>query len=98
MWMSRATWPKTTAIASLRSKVLAQKKSGDVEAVAYSAAYLLARAFLKPGEIACWETVIHAKFVAIAAELIVQSKTPDLSGKVGGITRRWWSEWTYGMD
>jgi hypothetical protein len=98
-WMSRATWPKTTAIESLRSKALEQKKkTGKVEAVPYSAVYSLAKDLLNPGEILCWETVIHAKFVTVAADLIVQSKTSDLSGKAGEITRRWWKEWTYGMD
>lgn len=98
-WMSRATWTKTTAIETLRSKALEQKKkTGKAEVVPYSAAYSLAKDLLKPGEILCWETVIHAKFVAVAGDLIVQSGTSDLSGKLGEITRRWWSEWTYGMD
>jgi hypothetical protein len=98
-WMSRATWPGTTAISSLRSKTLEQReKTGKVPAVPYSAAYSLAKDLLKPGEILCWETVIHAKFVTVAADLIVQSGISDLSGKLGEITRRWWSEWTYGMD
>src|SRR6185369_8387086 len=43
-WMSTATWPKTTAIASLRSKALEQKeKTGNAAAVPYSAAYSLAK-------------------------------------------------------
>jgi hypothetical protein len=40
--------------------------------------------------------VIHAKFVTVAADLIVQSRASDLP--LGEITRRWWSEWPYGMD
>jgi hypothetical protein len=98
-WMRTATWPTTTVIASLRSKALQHRKqTGEIKAVPYSAAYSLAKDLLKPGEILCWETVIHAKFVTVAADLIVQSKISDLSGKLGEITRRWWSEWTYGMD
>lgn len=69
-----------------------------MESVPYSAAYSLARDLLKPGEILCSEAVIHAKFITVAADLIVQSKTSDLSGNLSEITRRWWSEWTYAMD
>jgi len=59
---------------TLRENVLRQiKEKGKAEVVPYSAAFSLAKDVLQPGECLCWETVIHAKFVAVAADLIVQS-------------------------
>ena len=97
-WMAKATWPKTTALASLRATVLQQiKERGKAEVVPYSASFSLAKDFLKPGECLCWETVIHSKFVAVASELIVQSKVSNLSGQIAEILKLWWSEWKYGV-
>jgi hypothetical protein len=97
-WMAKATWPKTTALASLRATVWQQiKERGKAEVVPYSASFSLAKDLLKPGECLCWETVIHSKFVAVASELIVQSKVSDLSGQIAEILKLWWSEWKYGV-
>lgn len=97
-WMAKATWTKTTPLETLRANVLRQiKETGKAEVVPYSAAFSLAKDVLQPGECLCWETVIHAKFVAVAADLIVQSKTSDLSGQLGKIIERWWGEWKYGV-
>ena len=98
-WMAIATWPKTTLLETLRANALRQfKEKGKAEVVPYSVAYPLAKDVLKPGECLCWETIIHAKFVVVAADLIVQSKTSDLSGQLANIVERWWGEWKYGMD
>ena len=97
-WMAKATWPQTTALETLRQNVLRQvREKGKAEVVPYSAAFSLAKEVLKPGECLCWETIIHSKFVAVAADLIVQSKTSDLSGQLAAILERWWREWKYGM-
>lgn len=97
-WMAKATWTKTTPLETLRENVLRQiKEKGKAEVVPYSAAFSLAKNVLQPGECLCWETVIHAKFVAVAADLILQSKTSDLSGQLAKILERWWGEWKYGV-
>jgi len=67
--MAKATWTKTTPLETLRENVLRQiKEKGKAEVVPYSAAFSLAKDVLQPGECLCWETVIHAKFVAVAAD------------------------------
>ena len=97
-WMAKATWTKTTALESLRASALQRiKETGKAEVVPYSAAFPLAKDLLKPGECLCWETIIHSKFVAVAADLIVQSKVSDLSGQLAETLKRWWREWKYGV-
>lgn len=96
--MQRETWTRTTRINSLREMALRQvRETGKAELIPYSAAFSLAKDVLKPGEILCWETTIHSKFVAVASEIIAQTCPQVLSAKLSDVLPMWWSEWKYGI-
>ena len=53
---------------------------------------------LGPNEFLCWETTIHCKFTAIAAEIINQLAPDVLSGEELVTTLdTWWQTWSIGM-
>ena len=97
-WMERASWPHQTRIDGRRDRVAREvKEKGRASVVQYSAPFKLARNLLRGGEFLCWETVIHAKFVAVAAEMISESGVPFARERLAEILPRWWAEWKYGM-
>lgn len=96
--MQRQTWTRTTRIQSLRQAALHRlAETGKPELTPYSAAFSLAKDVLRPGEILCWETTIHSKFVAVAADIINQVNPKILNAKLSDVLPMWWSEWKYGM-
>lgn len=96
--MQRETWTRTTRIKSMREAALRQvRETGRAEVIPYSAAFSLAKDVLKPGEILCWETTIHSKFVAVAAEIISETCPEVLKVKLSDVLPMWWDEWKYGI-
>lgn len=96
--MQRQTWTRTTRMLSLRETALRRiSQNGKPELIPYSAAFSLAKDVLKPGEILCWETTIHAKFVAVAADIIAQTYPKALTASLSDVLPMWWSDWKYGI-
>lgn len=96
--MQRQTWTHTTRIESLRATAVQKfRETGKPEMITYSAAFSLAKDVLKPSEILCWETTIHSKFVAVAADIIAQTCPQVLNAELADVLPMWWSEWKYGM-
>ena len=96
--MQRQTWTSTTRIRSMRESALRQvREKGKAEVIPYSAAFSLAKDVLKPEEILCWETTIHSKFVAVAAEIVSQACPEVLTSKLSDVLPMWWEEWKYGI-
>ena len=97
-WMERASWPTRTRIDGLRAKVAQQiKDGGRPSVVRYAATFRLARNLLERGEFLCWETVVHSRFVAVAAEVISETGVPFAKERLAEILPRWWAETKYGM-
>lgn len=97
-WMNRATWPERTRIDGLRARARQQfADKGRAEVIRYSAMFEIARHLLQPGEFLCWETVGHARFVAVAAEIIVETGAPFARERMAEFLPKWWSDWKFGM-
>ncbi|MDF2668167.1 MAG: hypothetical protein K0R67_473 [Paenibacillus sp.] len=52
---------------------------------------------LSDGEYLCWESTIHGKFVAIAAEIIALLQADWMDGKLEPTLVKWWSVWSLGI-
>ncbi|WP_135557095.1 hypothetical protein [Paenibacillus cymbidii] len=52
---------------------------------------------LQDGEYLCWESTIHGKFVAKAAEIIAQLSPDWMKEKLEPTLVKWWSVWSLGI-
>ncbi|HEY8667573.1 MAG TPA: hypothetical protein VIL86_12975 [Tepidisphaeraceae bacterium] len=52
---------------------------------------------LRKHETICWEANIHAKFAAIAIEIILATAPELVAGQVEGTLARFWATWKYGF-
>lgn len=59
----------------------------------------LVQGHLQEGEHLCWETTIHSKFVAVAAEIVHKIDPDFLNDQLLSTTiSKWWSMWHVGID
>ena len=95
--MGRGTWTQHTRLDALCAALQQQvQQTGKAEVIPYGVCYRLAKDLLRPGELLCWETTIHSKFVLVAMDLIASVMPQTLDGKTGKTSEIWWREWKYG--
>lgn len=86
-----ARWSTETAVGGWKRKL----RTGEIVDWKFNK---LVEGHLGPGEFLCWETTIHSKFTAVAAEAIHQLAPEVLSDEDLVTTlETWWQTWPIGM-
>ncbi|MBO9599088.1 MAG: hypothetical protein J7559_14875 [Cohnella sp.] len=93
---SRARWHEENNQDAWKNKVLHKEPIGNREETIRSFNRLL-EGQLRHGEYLCWESTIHSKFVAVAAELIAIVDNELIHDRLQQTLERWWSIWSLGI-
>ncbi|MDF2668166.1 MAG: hypothetical protein K0R67_472 [Paenibacillus sp.] len=90
-FLNRAKWHEENNMDKFR-RAHAEEREGDWKF------NKLVKGHLSPGEHLCWESTIHSKFVAVAAEIIHQTNAGLIGDKLTPALIKWWSTWHYGIE
>lgn len=58
----------------------------------------LVEGHLNPGEHLCWESTIHAKFVAVGAEILSGLQPSWMADRLEPTLTKWWATWDQGIQ
>ncbi len=94
-FLDRADWMTGSSVTGWRWRLEQEQREGKLLAHNESP-YPFVTPLLKPGEVLFWETAIHCKFVAVAAEILQETHPEIIAGRLPSILERWWEQGRYG--
>jgi len=95
-FLDRADWLTDSSVAGWRRRLEREQCEGKLQPHNETPIGAWATPLLKPGEVLFWETAIHCKFVAVAAEILQEIHPELLGGRLPAILEMWWEQGNYG--